>query len=147
MEYNSFEMAYCGLCCTACSFKVAFESGDRRHVGAMPARYDRMKALPFSELACEGCKGQNICGECDMKDCAAAKGLEHCAACDDFPCAHTNKFQNDGVPHHRQAVEDLHKIKAVGVEAWFAEYSKGLTCAACGKRQSWYCRCAQHNAE
>ena len=40
-------LAYCGLYCQACGFKVAYEEQDRNHLRAMPAKYDRYKEDPL----------------------------------------------------------------------------------------------------
>jgi hypothetical protein len=36
-------IAYCGLYCGACSFQVAYETEDRKHIDSMPSRYDKYK--------------------------------------------------------------------------------------------------------
>ena len=106
-----------------------------------------MKTAGFAELAGEGCKGANSGGECDKKDCASAKGLVSGADCQDFPCSSIDAFANDGAPHHAWAMENLRRIRQVGMETWYAELEKDLSCGHCGARQSWYwrCDCGQKN--
>jgi hypothetical protein len=106
-----------------------------------PAKFKTERDL--SALDCEGCKGKNLCGPCEIKDCAAPKGIRSCAECEDFPCATLSDFGHDGLPHHEQALKNLKNIRQVGIDAWFAELSPPLRCA-CGQRQSWYYTCHEH---
>ena len=145
MNYSHSEMAFCGIYCLQCSFRSAYESNDVKHILPMPSNYDHLKNMALSEFACEGCKGTNICGDCDIRNCAVAKNLNHCAECSAFPCEYIERFQHDGTPHHEKAVENLYAIKAVGIDAWFSGFVKSLTCE-CGERQSWYCQCPLHSA-
>ncbi len=41
-------IAYCGLYCGACSFKVAFEEQNREHLMRMPAKYEYLKMLRWN---------------------------------------------------------------------------------------------------
>lgn len=141
MEFDIRELAYCGLYCPQCSFRAANETGSREHFADAPERYAQLTQKPLEELACPGCKGDNICGDCAMKDCAVEKGLEVCADCDEFPCDKLTAFGGDGAPHHAGALEALHAIRELGREAFFESIRPDLACATCGKRQSWYFRC------
>lgn len=138
---NPNHIAYCGLYCPQCSFQTAAESGDLRHLLAMPERYDKLKGLSAEECACKGCKLDDFCGPCPMKDCASEKGYISCADCEGFPCAHTTAFESDGVPHHAQAIRSLREIQEEGYEKWTARRAARTHCG-CGKRQSWYHTCA-----
>lgn len=137
-------IAYCGLFCPMCSFVTAHETGDKKHLLAMPARYDHLKEQSFDECFCEGCRVQTDHCHCEMKPCAENKGLLTCADCDGFPCEHISAFGNDGAPHHEDALRNLHRIKEVGYDVWLGEMEALMHCA-CGERQSWYHRCANCN--
>ena len=138
-------IAYCGLYCGGCSFKAASETGDMGHILAMPAKYDKYKKEPPGALACPGCRLENQCGACKIRDCAAGKKLLHCGECDIFPCKLLLDFNNDGQPHHALAVENLKALKSKGAECWLAEQKKMFTCA-CGARLSWYTdRCLKNH--
>ena len=140
IKFSMQMLAYCGLYCDLCSFKAAYETQNREHILRMPARYDRDKTQPMQP--CPGCKGDNICGDCAMKDCACGRNLDHCGQCAEYPCAELLKFAGDGVPHHAGALKNLERIREVGADAWFAEQQ---THCNCGERSSWYCHCPVHN--
>ncbi|MDL2319109.1 DUF3795 domain-containing protein [Eubacteriales bacterium OttesenSCG-928-A19] len=141
-KYDPGMLAYCGIYCDLCSFRVAHNEQDRGHLDNIPARYERKD---LSEYDCDGCKGANcICGGCDMKGCAQARGIDSCADCDSFPCEIIERFGTDGTPHHHDALKNLHAIREKGTEAWFAAMRPALRCA-CGNRQSWYHTCPEHS--
>lgn len=130
-------IAYCGLYCGACSFKVAFEENDREHLIRMPAKYNKFKntSLEF----CPGCRLENQCGDCAIRDCAIEKNREYCSLCDDFPCQKLTDFQSDGIPHHAESIENLTMLKQLGAEKWI-EFQKKQWMCTCGERYSWYMR-------
>lgn len=130
-------IAYCGLYCPLCSFDVAAETGDRAHLEAMPEKYDHLKLRPLEECSCIGCRDQVDNCHCDMKPCAEKRGHLTCADCGDFPCESITNFGNDGMPHHRDALQNLWRIKEVGYDRWLLEMEE-LTGRGCGKRWSWY---------
>jgi SAM-dependent methyltransferase len=71
------------------------------------------------------------------------KELDSCADCEKFPCEKVSAFGNDGIPHHRQALENLMIINETGKENWFEGFMKNLECD-CGERLSWYYQCPEH---
>ncbi len=141
MKLDIDQLAYCGLYCLECSFRAASETGEMRHLQGVPEKYARLAARPLADLACPGCKGDNVCGDCAIKDCAQEKGIAVCAECGEFPCERVEAFGNDGVPHHAGALRALREIREKGLRAWFAGVEPGLGCPGCGQRQSWYFRC------
>ena len=128
-------IAYCGLYCGACSFRVAFEENNREHIMHMPTYYDRFKniALEF----CPGCRLENKCGECDIRDCAVNKGYEYCSQCNDFPCDKSISFNSDRKPHHAETINNLNLLKETGEEKWLDLMREKWTCK-CGSKHSWY---------
>ena len=44
-------LAYCGLYCGACSFKVAFQEQNRGHLFAMPQKYAEYKDSELEDCA------------------------------------------------------------------------------------------------
>lgn len=146
VEFDAHQLAYCGIYCPQCSFRVVYETQNREHVLSMPSRYDRLKDSPMDEYACECCKGDNICGPCEMRDCAADKKIDSCAECAEFPCERIVDFDEDDSPHHSTAVENLRRIKAVGYERWFEGIRDQMQCA-CGARLSWYLGCPECGME
>ena len=128
-------IAFCGLYCGACSFRVAAQDNDRRHLQDMPAKYDAYKDAPMD--VCPGCRQESRDGRCAIRDCARERGLMHCGQCSDFPCPRIRSFNDDGVPHHAASVSNLARLTEVGEEAWLREQERYWTCA-CGTRISWY---------
>lgn len=128
-------IACCGLYCGACSFRVAFEEDDRKHLARMPSKYDKYKDAPMDR--CEGCRA----GECGhgFTACAASRGVEHCGRCELFPCSRLEEFARDGIPHHAGAIGNLKRIRRVGEQQWLAEQAAAWRCS-CGARLSWYLR-------
>lgn len=128
-------IAYCGLYCGACSFKVAFEENDRVHLTDMPEHYDRYKNDALED--CPGCRLENKCGQCAIRDCAIGRGLDYCAQCNDFPCERSMGFNNDGRPHHGETISNSELLKEMGEERWLELLKEKWTCG-CGARFSWY---------
>ncbi len=135
-------LAYCGLYCEQCSFKRAHDDEDAKHLQSLPYP---ASLKPLSEYGCDGCKGEHcICTVCKIKPCILEKGLDSCAECDSFPCEIIEAFGSDGIPHHKQAIENLSRIRENGAERWFEEFKASLRCDKCGERLSWYYSCAKH---
>ena len=139
---NKKILAYCGLYCEQCSFKLAHDENDIKYLISIPNSFEFKELTAYN---CQGCKSDYcICGFCKMKPCASAKGIDSCADCEDFPCEHIVAFENDGWPHHKDAIENLRKIKQQGIESWFESVKPLLKCKQCGQRQSWYYFCNEH---
>jgi len=128
-------IAYCGLYCGACSFRVAFEDNNREHITHMPTYYDHFKNEPLE--FCPGCRLENKCGECAIRDCAMNKEIEYCSQCNDFPCDRSIRFNSDGKPHHEESISNLNLLKEIGKEKWLDLMRERWTCK-CGSRYSWY---------
>lgn len=135
-------IAYCGLYCGACSFRLAAQENDRKHIEKMPSYYDNLKNNPLEY--CPGCRLENKCGECKIRDCAIGNNLDHCGKCPDFPCDKITKFNNDGKPHHSESLSNLILLNEIGEVDWLEYMSKKWTCK-CGTKFSWYykiCNCS-----
>jgi hypothetical protein len=134
-------LAYCGLYCGACSFRVAALEQERKHLTAMPAKYDHLKDHPLEE--CRDCRIDDFCGDCAIKKCARAKNIDHCGECGEFPCDRIVKFSSDGVPHHAKVIDSIRRIREIGSRRWLDESEKAFACR-CGKRLSWYVKDCIH---
>ena len=140
MDTNVGMVAYCGLYCGACSFKLAVDDAERAHVLSLPTRYDKAKEAELE--ACPGCRGESAANgddPCEIRSCARARGLAHCGLCADFPCDCIALFAGDGAPHHADTVANLRRLNEVGAAAWLAEQEARWMCS-CGARRSWYLR-------
>jgi len=128
-------IAFCGLYCGACSFKVAFDENDREHIARMPDAYSKYKDGPLE--FCPGCRLDNQHGTCGIRDCAQEKKVAYCSQCNEFPCEKLIAFANDGIPHHAKAIENLHALKQMGAKAWLESQRIEWSCD-CGTKFSWY---------
>ena len=135
MTENNNLIAYCGLYCGACSFKLANDENDRQHLSAMPSRYDKCKEIPLQ--FCPGCRLINQCDSCEIRDCAQDNQLSHCGLCEKFPCDKITEFNDDGVPHHAEVIENLKMLKDMGEERWLKYQERKWRCE-CGAKISWY---------
>jgi hypothetical protein len=130
-------LAPCGIYCPECSFLVAFETGKREHVTATPEKFDKYKNLDLKEFNCAMCTPENKSVDCEIKRCVLSRALEHCGQCDKFPCAIISRFADDGLPHHKKAVEHLDYVRKHGLEKLIEDKDKEIRCA-CGEKLSWY---------
>jgi hypothetical protein len=130
-------LAYCGLYCGACSFRVAAEENDRRHLRVLPAKYDYLKEQELQ--LCPGCRADVDNDGCAIKNCARGKGFAHCGECGEYPCAAIRQFAGDGIPHHAEIIENIEALCRVGTTAWLAEQASRWRCS-CGAQLSWYAR-------
>jgi hypothetical protein len=130
-------LASCGIYCSECSFKVAYETQNRAHISAMPTKFDKFKEMEMDQFHCEGCTPENTFADCKIKQCAMARKLEHCGQCGEYPCALINNFAADGIPHHKKAKESLEYVKKYGMEKFIEEKEKRSRCD-CGEKLSWY---------
>lgn len=138
-------IAYCGLNCDACSFKVSCEDKDSRHLQFLPKKYENCKSADVTAITpCPGCKHDRTCGDCPLKDCITAKNrsrevsLHNCSGCEEFPCALLLSFAHDGIPHHLDAVKNLESIRANGMQAFLERERSKWFCPKCRKKLSWY---------
>lgn len=135
-------ISYCGLFCGACSFKIAYETKNREHINHMPSVYDHLKQYELEN--CPGCRLENKCGECKIRDCAAEKNIDYCFQCADYPCQSIIEFSNDGKSHHEEIIENFKLLKDIGEDEWLKTMENKWTCMKCGKKKSWYykeCQC------
>jgi len=79
-----------------------------------------------------------VCRDCVLRSCALGKGLTHCAQCSNFPCQELVDFSNDGLPHHSEVLDNVRRVRDVGIEAWMAEQEKRWRCPNCGDAIDWY---------
>lgn len=135
-------LAYCGLYCGACSFKVAAAEREQKHLAPMPEKYNHLKVMPLDE--CRGCRADDACGDCDIKDCARVKGVAHCGECGEFPCDLVTRFSSDGIPHHAEVIGNIRRILQIGPRRWLEEADAAHACR-CGKRLSWYVKDCIHS--
>jgi len=135
--------APCGLYCGACSIYVAGRRGDSKRLEQIAKGMAQYLCQPVEveDLACEGCLSDVIalqCRDCVLRACAFGKGLIHCAQCSDFPCQQIIAFNNDGMPHHSEVLNNIRRQRVIGIDAWIEEQEKRWRCPHCGCEVEWY---------
>ncbi len=105
IENPEWDISVCGLNCARCSL---LESGD-----------------------CKRCRGP-IDGHwspgCEFLPCAKQRGHRYCFECDDFICDKLQAFADDGHEHHRLTVENLKKMRKLGLKEWIDRQRKPMFC-------------------
>ncbi|MFO7918869.1 MAG: DUF3795 domain-containing protein [Anaerolineae bacterium] len=105
MDVPGWDVSVCGLNCARCTL--------------------------LAEGECEGCRGsldQHWSPDCEFLACARDKGHTYCFQCDDFPCDELEAFAADGYEHHRLTVENMKRMREVGLAKWIAEQEEPMFC-------------------
>jgi hypothetical protein len=125
MTEEEWAIAFCGLNCASCPIYLACHGDD----GLRQKLADRFKGPPES-IICNGCRSEPLdhdhhwSPECKMLLCAKEKGHEYCYECADFPCQVLIDFGSDGIDHHNRTVENLKRMKEMGIEAWIEDQKR-----------------------
>ncbi len=105
MSKTEWDIAICGLNCAKCGL---LETGK-----------------------CAGCRGpadKHWSADCGFLACTRVKGLRYCFECDELPCEKLTAFANDGYEHHRITVENLKRMREIGLEAWLEQQERPSFC-------------------
>jgi len=89
------------------------------------------------EQPCTGCSA-DYQSNCEFVICNQRHGTESCAFCPEFPCQMITKFKDDEWEHHQVVLNNLNRIKEIGIEGWLAEQHEYWKCPSCGSRTQWY---------
>jgi hypothetical protein len=106
MASEEWDISICGLNCARCTILT-------------------------EKKECAGCRGpldEHWSPGCEFLPCAREKGHDYCFECDEFPCEKLEAFAADGYEHHHLAVENMKRMREVGLEAWLAEQPKVMFC-------------------
>ena len=103
MDKSEWDISVCGLNCARCKLTA--------------------------EGKCPGCRiPERWSQDCHFFPCAEAKGHRYCFECDEVPCERVEEFASDGYEHHRLAVENMKKMRQLGLEEWIAQQEKPMFC-------------------
>ena len=105
MEAEEWDISVCGLNCAKCDLYHAGECGKCR--GSLEAHWSP---------------------DCRFLSCAREKSHQYCFECAEFPCKGLQEFASDGIAHHKQTVENMKRMKEIGIQAWIAEQEKSAFC-------------------
>ncbi|TET64943.1 DUF3795 domain-containing protein [Candidatus Bathyarchaeota archaeon] len=132
---EQWAISVCGLNCAKCDIYRAFHGDEKLRDGIVEwFKKERNETVKPEQIRCEGCRGPfdvHWSPECKMMLCAKKKGLEYCFKCEDFPCGNVNEFSSDGLSHHKRTIENLNRMKKIGVEAWIEEQKAKKQCVLC----------------
>ncbi|MHA2034999.1 MAG: DUF3795 domain-containing protein [Promethearchaeota archaeon] len=107
METEKWDIGICGLNCAKCP--------------------DYHTTRCENECA-KGLLGVHSSSDCRLLPCAREKGYRYCFECDEFPCQKLEEFATDGWDHHKQTVENMKKMKELGIDRWISEQEKCVFC-------------------
>ena len=145
--------APCGLYCGACSIRAAVSRNDAQLMQQIADGLALYLGHPVGveDMHCNGClSGVRAapCRECEIRDCATAKGVDRCSGCPDFPCKLITDFNNDGLAHHSEVLDNIRRQQEVGIDAWLEEQAQRWRCPQCGRSNDWYSsQCASCGAD
>jgi hypothetical protein len=111
----------CGIYCGTCRHYLARTKG-------------LLKEKKLKD-GCRGCRIQNKKCSWVKKDCAPLKKgqIEFCYECNDFPCANLNKLNQRHIHEDNvNLIDNLLRIKTIGVERWLEEQEDKFRCPRCG---------------
>jgi len=123
MKPNEKQLAaVCGLYCGECQVYLA-SHGDielQRRIAEKVSETTGREVKP-EEIKCEGCWGPlevHWTADCKMLNCAREKGYRFCFQCEEYPCDKLVMFKDK---HYPYVLENLNRIRQIGVEAWLKE--------------------------
>jgi len=131
---NENLVAPCGLYCGACSGYLSTHGRG----GASKA-----KQSGTGTMQCDGCLGGGRllahASKCAIRECAEKKTkTRRCSECEEFPCSRITDFNNDGVQHHSEVLENLRQLREKGIKEWTKYEEERWTCPKCKTKLSWY---------
>ncbi len=143
VKKNRLAAATCGLYCGACLIHIAGKAGHTERLEEMAKSLSIFvgKKIEMKNVVCEGCQGEIKafhCRNCLIRSCAIEKGFTLCSECETFPCERITGFNNDGMAHHSEVLENIRRQKEIGVDAWIKEQDKRWRCPQCGRNMDWY---------
>ena len=114
MTDQSWNISVCGLNCGVCEIHLGTGDHERSECGA-----------------CRGPLEQHWSPDCEFVPCAREKGVDYCFQCGEFVCEKLKSFAEDPWPHHRRTVENMKRMKEMGLEAWIEDQKKKGQCLFC----------------
>lgn len=137
-------VAPCGLYCGACPMYMATQENNQQRLDSLMQQFSASKMqLKLEDVQCDGCIGGGrvaaFCRRCAMRSCAEGKtNVTRCSDCPEFPCSKITGFNNDGMTHHAEVLENLRQIKEMGIIKWTQNEQDRWRCPQCRGRLSWY---------
>lgn len=122
---DGWVLGACGLNCGVCDIYMAAR-GDEEKMREVRDWFKERRNLDLKpeQVRCDGCMSslnRHWSDDCRMMLCARERGVNLCSECPEFVCGKLEAFASDGAAHHRRSVENLKRIKEMGLEAWLDE--------------------------
>ncbi len=141
--------AVCGLYCGACTLYRALKDDNHQVIEQIASRMSSSFNLKPEELQCDGCLAGGrlspYCRQCAIRVCPDKKpGVTRCSDCPDFPCSLIIYFNNDGMRHHAEVLDNLRQIAEGDVETWLASERRRWSCTQCVSATDWYSKTCFH---
>jgi hypothetical protein len=129
---DRWDISICGLNCAVCDIYMA-SHGDEEKRRELVDWFKKEMDLDV-DIVCDGCRGsldRHWSPDCVFLPCAREKGVDHCFECAEFPCAKVEEFREDEHDHHRRTVENMERMREMGLEAWIEEQRRRGQCFFC----------------
>lgn len=125
----------CGLNCAKCDIYEASHGNEKMREEIIEwFKKERNEIIKPENVRCDGCRGSLVIhwsSDCRMMLCAKKRKLQYCFQCEEFPCTILNKFSSDDIAHHKRTVENLKRMKEIGIDAWIEEQKRKGQCVFC----------------
>ena len=137
-------VASCGLYCGACPMYLATQENDEERLAAIFKQLGPgLSKISLEDLLCDGCLGggrlATFCRNCAIRESAIAKTkTRRCSECAEFACSRITDFNNDGMLHHAEVLENLRQLKSMGITNWTKHEEDHWRCPKCQTTFSWY---------
>ena len=136
-------VASCGLYCGACPWYLATQENNEERLASIQKQFGGLMKLSREDLLCDGCLGggrlASFCRKCDIRDSATAKTkTRRCSECAEFACSRITGFNNDGMLHHAEVLENLRQLRTMGIKEWSKHEEDRWRCPKCQTTISWY---------
>ena len=113
---KNFDIAYCGIYCTACELHLKGGKDGKK---------------------CKGCTHPSMESKCGVFNCAKEKKVANCGLCDSFDSCDILQKHHEKPLYRQTARRTCAKIKADGMDAVTAELKTRWTCPSCEKLFPW----------
>ncbi|MFX0185196.1 MAG: DUF3795 domain-containing protein [Candidatus Hodarchaeota archaeon] len=125
-----WDLSFCGLNCAVCEIYLASHGDNELHDGLVKFFQENVDSN-ITSVSCEKCRVMtDKCWtpDCHFRTCAIEQGLTYCFECKDFVCEKLAEFGKQAPPNHANIIENLKKMKELGVEEWIASQREVKFC-------------------
>ena len=124
-ELGEWDISVCGLNCARCDVRLAGLGDEKLRDEIQGGFREELDMIVEAEkIRCGGCRGPpeiHWSPDCEMTSCADEKRHRYCFECTEFPCEKLERFSRDGVAHHERTVDNLKRMRELGLERWIEE--------------------------